>query len=264
MLRALNKNEVSILAWETEKSEYPFFCPLCREELLLRKGKVKTHHFAHKIKTNCDYAHGESEKHYRIKKQLYEYLKDKVNCKNCDLERNLKTVRPDISLRINNIPVAIEIQNSAIDVKIIQKRMAEYTKMKIYVLWIIPQESPSLEYREKEKVYVHNIKEWEAYLHALNYGKLYYWQGDNSIKAYHFEALEIYKESSVWYDEDGDDHYSRGYNYYARTLKHCTTDNKILFIDKDFIPNQNKGFSKYHIEIPKCLIYRDKYNNWWK
>ena len=35
------------LAWETEKSQGPFHCPECNGALILKKGRVREHHFAH-------------------------------------------------------------------------------------------------------------------------------------------------------------------------------------------------------------------------
>lgn len=264
MLRALDKNNFGYLAWDAEKKNKPYFCPNCHKEVILRQGEIKAHHFAHKPPIDCIYGTGESEIHYRIKKQLYEYLKSQSNCEKCDIERNLETVRPDISLYINKIAIEIEIQKSTIDTRIIKRRMIEYYKKKIAVLWIIPDKSPTLQYHENEETFVHRALEWEIYLHALNYGKLYYWQGDNILKAYHFNSFQIYRESSEWYDEYGDEQSAGGYYYYAKRLKLCNTDDKNLYIEKDFIRNFHKKYSNSTIEIPECFIYRDNYTNWWK
>jgi len=264
LLRALDGNNISHLAWDAQKSEKPFFCPNCNNEVILRQGVIKAHHFAHKPPVCCVYGSGESEIHYKIKKQLYEYLNLQPNCKKCDIERNLITVRPDVSLYIDNIPVAIEIQKSNIDIRIIRRRMIEYNKKKISVLWIIPDKSPNMQYHDKENEYVHRAIEWETYLHALNYGKLYYWQDNNTVMAYHFSSFRIYKEESEWYDEYGNLQGAGGYHYYAKKLKRCSTNNKILYIEKDFIKNIHKEYSNNTIDIPECLIFKDKYDNWWK
>ena len=264
MLRALNKNNIGHLAWDADKKNKPYFCPNCQKEVILRQGAIKIDHFAHKPPIECIYGSGESEIHYRIKKQIYEYLNIKGNCEKCEIERNLETVRPDISLYIDKIPVAIEIQKSTIDIRIIKKRMLEYYKKKISVLWIIPEKEPSLQYHEKEDEFVHRALEWEVYLHALNYGKLYYWQGDNTIKAYHFDSFRIYKDASEWYNEYGDLEGAGGYHYYAKKLKLCTTDDKLLYIEKDFNKTFHKYYSNDNIDIPECFIFNDKFGSWWK
>lgn len=262
MLRALDKSGTSYLAWDAEKKNKPYSCPSCHKEVILRQGDIRIHHFAHKPPIDCVYGTGESELHYKIKKQLYEYLKLQSNCEKCEIERNLGTVRPDISLYIDKIPVAIEIQKSTIDIRIIKRRMIEYFNKKIYVIWIIPEKSPSLQYHEDGDA--HRAKEWEIYLHALNYGKLYFWQGDNTLKAYHFDSFEIHKKESEWYDEYGDFQTAGGYSYYAKRLKSINTDNKILYLEKDFVKVFHKEYTNYSIDIPDCFLYKDKYNNWWK
>jgi len=45
---AISRNGVKSVAWKTEKSEGPFRCPGCAGEVILKKGKVKEHHYAHK------------------------------------------------------------------------------------------------------------------------------------------------------------------------------------------------------------------------
>jgi competence protein CoiA len=228
MLRTTDKFN-SYLAWEIEKSNTKFYCPNCNSEVILRKGKIRTHHFAHKPPINCIYGSGESEIHYRIKKELYEYLSKQSNCKKCEIERNLETVRPDISLYINDTPIAIEIQKSSLDISIIQKRMQEYYKKKISVLWILPDKEPNLILHKNENQQVHKLKEWERYLHAMFYGRVYYWQRNNILKAYKFEDFHIEKPLSEFYSEDeGEVVVEGGYKYKAKLLKIPYSNNRIL------------------------------------
>jgi hypothetical protein len=51
-------------------------------------------------------------------------------------ERSLGTVRPDVSARINGIPVAIEVQLSVLSLETIARRTAEYAKKGVYVFWL--------------------------------------------------------------------------------------------------------------------------------
>ena len=44
-----------IAAWDQEKSDGPFYCPVCVEETILKKGTMKVHHFAHKPPIRCEY-----------------------------------------------------------------------------------------------------------------------------------------------------------------------------------------------------------------
>ena len=106
MICAINQTGNKCILWETEKDSCPFYCPECHAQLQLRKGIVRIHHFAHKPPVNCIYGVSESEEHYRIKKGLYEFFSKQSSCTKCELERKLNGVRPDISLYINNKPIA--------------------------------------------------------------------------------------------------------------------------------------------------------------
>ena len=48
MLTSICRNERKAYADIASKSDAPFKCPMCGNETILRKGKVKVHHFAHK------------------------------------------------------------------------------------------------------------------------------------------------------------------------------------------------------------------------
>jgi len=53
-------------------------------------------------------------------------------------EKKLSALRPDISGRINEKPVAIEIQASSLTIPEIIKRTKSYSKRKIAILWVVP------------------------------------------------------------------------------------------------------------------------------
>ena len=72
MLVGVSENDNRILARDASK-ESKFFCPSCQEQLILKKGNVKIHHFAHKAESTCLYA-GESLDHLTTKLQIYDAL----------------------------------------------------------------------------------------------------------------------------------------------------------------------------------------------
>src|SRR5215469_18611756 len=55
MLSAYDPDKRSRLAWEVTKGDGPFTCPECKASVLLRKGEIKIHHFAHIPSTSCQY-----------------------------------------------------------------------------------------------------------------------------------------------------------------------------------------------------------------
>ena len=63
-----------VYAWLINREDKPFSCPECGDEVILKKGIVKVHHFAHKPPTSCEFGQGESEKHRACKLEIYERL----------------------------------------------------------------------------------------------------------------------------------------------------------------------------------------------
>ena len=70
---ALDNENHLINAAEAEKGP-DYFCPSCGEKMILRKGKQRRPHFAHKVNTkHCSY---ESYLHIIAKKQICKYFNE--------------------------------------------------------------------------------------------------------------------------------------------------------------------------------------------
>jgi competence protein CoiA len=185
MLTAIRQIDCKKLtAKEANKADAPFICQCCDKRVSLRKGGVRSSHFAHFPPVTCEYGVGESEEHRRCKIEIYEHLINHPKVTKCEMERNLGTVRPDISAYINNVPVAIEVQLSTLSLEKIERRTADYASKGIYVLWL-PKYQTSLLNRP------YTPKPWERWLHALYYGRVYYWVGGLKILPFHFENYLI-------------------------------------------------------------------------
>lgn len=206
MLTAVRKSDNQrVDAKYTIKGERPFLCPKCKHEVFLKKGIIREHHFAHRPDSNCDFGGGETESHRKCKRTIFESIKSKEDTKNFELERvNLKTVYPDISGRIRDIPIAIEVQRSTIDLKIIIHRTQEYTKKGIYILWV-------LIWNEKLNIDRYSPRIWERYLHDLYKGRVYYWTDDINVIPYHYEDYYFYREPQPYFDKFGEEHYPGSY-----------------------------------------------------
>ncbi len=168
---ALTADGSRVIAWEVEKGDGPYYCPQCGSMVVVKKGEVYVHHFAHKTNLDCPNA-GESILHMEIKCEIYRALEAYPNCERCAMERVLDGVRPDISLYIGRVRVAIEVQLSPITEAEILRRMAEYERMEIFCLWVLNRED--LFDKKTHKKYT---KKWERFLHQLYLGRVYYWFG---------------------------------------------------------------------------------------
>jgi competence protein CoiA len=190
MLSAWNQSSEEVLAEEVELADGPFYCPACREQLILKKGRKLVAHFAHWPDAACDYANeGESEEHRLAKREIREALLRVPGVTDARLERYLQEVRPDVSFVVNGQLVSIEIQLSSLSPKKIEERTRAYARKNIAVLWMPLFSMELLESR-------YAPKDWERYLHTLYYGKIYYWFQGLLVQPVKFE--EYLLEPNWW------------------------------------------------------------------
>src|SRR5579859_69771 len=213
MLSARNQGG-DVLASQVIKEDSPFTCPMCKSGVLVKKGRVKIHHSSHIPPSNCVYGEGESEKHREAKQGIYETLQHHPDITKLQLERPLGDVRPDISFYLRNIPIAIEVQVSTLSLDTIERRTRAYTNKGIALLWTSPCPL-TLEYNTKK----YSPLQWEKYLHAMYFGKMYYWVEGETLQPVRFDEHRIYVEESSWYDSDGEACYAGGYHRYAKRYR---------------------------------------------
>lgn len=194
MLSARGKNG-TIIAWDAQLKDGPFLCPGCRQKVILKKGYVNVHHFAHTQGSECpysDYHQGETTLHLRAKKEIYDTLKAHPHVSRLQLERYMGTVRPDVSFLLGDIPVAIEVQKSAIATDAVTRRTREYTRRGIALLWIFPFDKERI--RDGKGC---SIPAWERYTHELYQGTVYYWISGEMLYPVHFEEYVNETSSSL-------------------------------------------------------------------
>lgn len=117
-----------------------FYCPQCKEQVLLKVGEVKIPHFAHQTAVSCRFlfSEGETALHLAGKQQLYHFLR-KVNGLTVQLEpyfRHLKQ-RPDLLVSTKNEKIPIEFQCSRITTADIRRRTKGYKDAKMSPIWIL-------------------------------------------------------------------------------------------------------------------------------
>ncbi len=185
MLTAIRQSDESkIGAWEADKADGPFYCHCCHSLVTLRKGSVKAAHFAHQPPVTCEYGTGESEEHRRCKIEIYQTLRAHPQVTKCEMERNLITIRPDVSAYLNGVPIAIEVQLSNLSLEKIRYRTAEYARKGIYLLWL-PLYSASLDRT------LYDPRPWEHWLHTLYDNKVYYWLRGVKVLSVHFRDYYV-------------------------------------------------------------------------
>ncbi len=256
MLSAIRNHDLhKVLAGQELKSNRPFSCPICKDEVILRQGPIKIAHFAHKPPVLCKYGSGESESHMRAKIEIYENLIKNRHVTKCEMERYLETVRPDISCYIKGIPVAIEIQISKLSLEEIIYRTIEYGRKGIYVLWL-----PL--FTDKLRAERYSPALWEKWLHTTYYGKVYFWQSDLNITPVHFATHQIWVEHSTWFESGGRERSEGGYWKPSKRFKTPSLGTTVNLV-KNFEKLERKSTITPDYTVPECKLFFERQSDWW-
>ncbi|MBS1631477.1 MAG: hypothetical protein JST10_02780 [Bacteroidetes bacterium] len=180
MLTALTKSGRKVTATEAITFGGDYYCPGCKEPVILRNGYVKEEHFAHHANTFCTYS-GESVLHRKMKSQIYSNLQETIRgkVKAIEMEKPLLGCRPDIFVEGTRESIAIEVQTSSLTAEEILRRTEQYCGLGIYVLWVIPFERDRVyKYDPLSKKYELDsirLKEYERVMSALYFKSLVLW-----------------------------------------------------------------------------------------
>lgn len=173
MLLAKNEHQQLVLAKEASKNDR-YFCPDCKDKLILKQGNKLTAHFSHYKKCdNPTFSEGETTEHVSGKLWLFEQcLRHNLNTV---LEAYLPNIqqRPDILVTYKGQLFAIEFQCSRISLNCIQHRTKGYLDQGIKVIWIVGKENAKLLHSpyvysfpallgikyEKEQLYLYNRRQ---------------------------------------------------------------------------------------------------------
>lgn len=175
MLMAKRENGEKVLATSDLENTKDFICRFCGQRVVLKKGKIKSPHFAHKEKCECDYNEqlkekcgGESELHYKWKSKIKKEMEQLSYVKEILLEERIGNRIADIVVIFNdNIDkindgeedwiskdivesrrLIIEIQLSKIPLQKVIERTKDYIKQKEYseenITWLFGEKHKSM------------------------------------------------------------------------------------------------------------------------
>ncbi|MFD2705057.1 competence protein CoiA [Salibacterium lacus] len=134
----------------------PYHCPVCNEEVVLKKGKVRRWHFAHRHHSLCRAA-PESEEHLEGKAVLYEWLERQ------NVSPRLEVFLPDLGRQAdilftwNGGTYAVEYQCASIPPEEAVQRTNDYLSHHIQPLWIYS--SDRLRFDRSQRYSIHAF-EW--------------------------------------------------------------------------------------------------------
>lgn len=247
MLTALLNNE-QVIARDAAKGSKGFICSCCKDEVVLVKGRLVTHHFRHKPPKVCSYGNGESEIHHRSKLELYDSLMNNTSCANVCVEKDFGFSRADVYAEINGVRVAVELQKSNLSIDDLIRRTENYKKLNISVLWLLVG-LKDLDYKGR-----YSPSQWERWFHTAYFGKMYRYLEGSKVAKINLLPCEIYVDD--YYSEDVG--YVGGYSKVSKRYKYLSICDEELDITTDFHKSYRKRFVTRGIEVPESLLYMSK------
>lgn len=254
MLTALrHSNQRLVRASESSKEDGPFLCPECREVVLLNRGAVNTPHFAHKSYSPCGNGPAESDTHRRMKIEIYDALTRNPLVTLAELERPFGEVRADVFAVIDGVSVAIEVQISTLSADRIAARTRAYARLGVAVLWLLAW-SPDVE------SLTYAPQQFERWLHAAYFGRVYYWHHGLTVIPYQFHDRHLRIPAKSWYDARGKLQRSASRTQISTKYK-VTVRGKPLNIVSDFRRSRRLPWEGKFFRVPEALLYIDKRRN---
>lgn len=258
-----------VYAGDVVKEDGPFYCSECLSDAIVRKCVEKKDHFAHEARLSAVYLKGDRALHDKCRDEICAALEKMFPDGKWATERSipenkdkeLARLVPDVSGRINDKRVVIEIQASILSLKEIKRRTIQYMHRECAVLWIVPLKEPLGEEKFRPRLF-------ERYLHTMYYGRTYYWhEGQRSlVQPVHYGPAERWIEERQWFEEDGEERSGGGYNKTYKSLK-TPLYGATLDICEDFIWYPRIDYPDKKNEkksVPECIIYKDNLDDWWK
>lgn len=233
LVAALNGNRIE--AKSTERG-LGYICPNpeCKGPVILKRGRIKIAHFAHKPPTDCTWAKGETPAHLEAKK----FFRDAFVSRG--LRAEVEFVVPSLpSDRRADVMVwspsgaqaAIELQHSNISIEEIEKRSFSYAREGIAQAWVPFLRPKVMAEAERRKggddgdmfIEKYPARPFERWAHAFHLRRLWFY--DPKQKALwrgRFNRHEIWKEESSWHSSEGEEMFAGGFYRVAKQWKELT------------------------------------------
>ncbi|GAE93574.1 competence protein CoiA [Gracilibacillus boraciitolerans JCM 21714] len=115
MLQAFNQHGELVPIWKMTRQEIEqrykesFYCPSCREQVIIKAGIKNTPHFAHQQKSECVQT-GEGSYHENGKKDMFNWLQSQGYHVKLEYYHPQINQRSDIFLQLGKKQIAIEYQ----------------------------------------------------------------------------------------------------------------------------------------------------------
>lgn len=265
MLTAYDRNGENRIAGRTERVDGPFFCKACRAEVILRKGNVVVHHFAHRPPAACAYGAGETQMHLRAKLAIFEAACAAPGVTGAGLEERFSmdglTRIPDISFTKDGCRVAVEVQRKDLTRETLFSRTRALSLLGFSVVWVLPDMSVLRLHDDKDAGEACRARELFDAMQEQNYGVLYVWSGaGDTVVPVHLGKLRRYVEAKDYINGDGEECWADTYYKTLPSMRKAYIGQAVS-ITQRFHPEGRRA----HRDIPESRLWRDWLGAaWWK
>ena len=200
-----------------------YHCPRCRRPVILKKGRIVTHHFAHKPPVDCAWGRGETDAHREAKTLFRDEFARRGH--RAAVEHEVASLPDD---RRADVVVwspaghayALELQHTALGYASLEHRTLSYIRAGVRVIWL-PFLRPGLWEGAKRldggedgdfRIDRFPARPLEKWVHGFYYGR--FWMYDPEGKAVWLARLtkhQVFVDHVAWYDDDGEQQHAGGY-----------------------------------------------------
>lgn len=196
-------------------------CPVCKDEVILRRGRKVVAHFAHRPRASCIARTGETRAHLEAKRVLL----DALRARGLQVEAEYATTevaedrRADIMVwsPSSKTPVAIELQHSRINVPDLEKRARSFVRSGIAQLWVPFLDPGILDAADQIAPDILKVDRYPIQLHVLwMYGMV----GEDGLWMYQPRARAFWRatltdhmlmsKEALWYEMGAVKRYRQG------------------------------------------------------
>ena len=218
MLTAIDSSGIKTFGCAANRDD-TYTCPLCVDTVVLKRGRVKVAHFAHKANTTCP-GSNESPRHMLLKQLLYDFFCDMPGVARVEIEKIVGSRIADILLTgQRGGSIAVEVQLSNVGLDDLGWKLDDYNRRGIAPLYIVSHKSV------ENVCCVRAIPAWIRALHALYMGRVYTFDGpimgEWGILPVHLNS--IYAHRDDYFNQDGE--LCDGGTYYYKSAKQIVPSN---------------------------------------
>jgi competence protein CoiA len=237
MLVALHENQRLDALSATKGPTYT--CANCGEDVILKQGRIKIHHFAHKRLSDCSWAKRETREH-RLAKTV---IRDAFRARSFQAEFEAEVLsgegnrRADVLLtNPSGARVAIEVQYTSILYDAIERRTSAYIAAGVPVIWvgILSKEMRENATTVSSGLHIrqHAIQPWQRWAHAYYFKNLWFIDPDEkTLWSGEFSNYHIEVPVSSWYNQYGEEQTAGGYSRISKKWKTLALNGPKLLSD---------------------------------